>query len=76
MRNLTLDEKITIRGILSPLAITSPDIGMKHLVQTWNHCYAYDIKNYYKMRAVYFSKRRRFRDLSNPKYLEWLRRSA
>jgi len=47
-KELTLDEKISIKGKLARKGLCLPKLTMEHAVFLWNICYGSSIKYYYK----------------------------
>jgi len=50
MRNLTLDEKITIKGKLAKKGLILPRLDTAAVVFYWYRCYGTSIIHYYKIR--------------------------
>jgi hypothetical protein len=50
MRNLTLDEKITLKGKLAKKGLILPRLNTAAVVFYWYRCYGTSIIHYYKIR--------------------------
>lgn len=51
MRQLTLDDKITIRGLLARMGVSGPLVvkaELKELIHCWNMCYRRSITAYHR----------------------------
>jgi hypothetical protein len=61
MRDLTLDEKITIKGKLSKKGVIVPKLTMATAVFLWGACYGFSIAFYYKVSDKIINRRTRRR---------------
>jgi len=51
MRQLTLDDKITIRGLLARMGVSGPlvvEAELKEIIHYWNMCYRRSITAYHR----------------------------
>jgi len=61
MRDLTLDEKITIKGKLRKKGVVIPKLTMAEALFLWKICYGFSIAFYYKVSDKIINRRTRRR---------------
>ena len=49
MRQLTLDEKISLKGLFARKGIKIPRLTMRHALILWKACYGSSIANWFKI---------------------------